>query len=417
MKKLGSLMLVLTLLCTLLAGCGEKEETPASSDGPSSGEAVELNLYYWDESFNDAMAQVVANFESSHENIKINLTTIPWGEYWTKLQTALPTDSGPDIFWCNYMYSLEFIPNNLMLPVDTTNVDTSQYVAEALDMLSADGQLYAVPFMLDSVAMVYNKDLFDAKSIAYPTADWTWEDLRATAAALTDDTTYGYCLDYQSQMGTFNFLLQNGVTVYEADGLTPNFDSDAAKEAFNFQYDLVFTDKSSPNAAQLSELSKGDRFMAGQVAMTYCTSPYVATYYDALGDALGCVELPAGKEEACTLNAVGFAGSANTAHPEEVQQFLEYAATVECQDLIAQSGMPACLDAAQTWVENFPEEVNAVAFINMLDVAHRLPLSIKSPAATRSAYESECGNIFSGNKTVDQGLSDAVAAVEAELGA
>ncbi len=416
MKKLGSLMLVSALLCTLLAGCGQKEQTP-SSDGSSSGESVELNLYYWDESFNDAMAQIVADFESTHENIKINLTTIPWGEYWTKLQTALPTDSGPDIFWCNYMYSLEFIPNNLMLPVDTTNVDTSQYVAEALDMLSSDGKLYAVPFMLDSVAMVYNKDMFDAKGIAYPTADWTWEDLRATAAALTDDSTYGYCLDYQSQMGTFNFLLQNGVTVYEEDGLTPNFNSDAAKEAFNFQYDLVFTDKSSPNAAQLSELSKGDRFMAGQVAMTYCTSPYVATYYDALGDALGCVELPAGKEEACTLNAVGFAGSANTAHPEEVQQFLEYASTVQCQNMIAQSGMPACLDAAQTWVANFPEDVNAAAFINMLDVAHRLPLSVKSPAATRSAYESECGNIFSGNKTVEQGLNDAVAAVEAELGA
>ncbi len=416
MKKLGSLMLVSALLCTLLAGCGQKEQTP-SSDGSSSGESVELNLYYWDESFNDAMAQIVADFESTHENIKINLTTIPWGEYWTKLQTALPTDSGPDIFWCNYMYSLEFIPNNLMLPVDTTNVDTSQYVAEALDMLSSDGKLYAVPFMLDSVAMVYNKDMFDAKGIAYPTADWTWEDLRATAAALTDDSTYGYCLDYQSQMGTFNFLLQNGVTVYEEDGLTPNFNSDAAKEAFNFQYDLVFTDKSSPNAAQLSELSKGDRFMAGQVAMTYCTSPYVATYYDALGDALGCVELPAGKEEACTLNAVGFAGSANTTHPEEVQQFLEYASTVQCQNMIAQSGMPACLDAAQTWVANFPEDVNAAAFINMLDVAHRLPLSVKSPAATRSAYESECGNIFSGNKTVEQGLNDAVAAVEAELGA
>mgnify|MGYP003056329554 FL=1 len=409
-------MLVSALLCTLLAGCGQKEQTP-SSDGSSSGESVELNLYYWDESFNDAMAQIVADFESTHENIKINLTTIPWGEYWTKLQTALPTDSGPDIFWCNYMYSLEFIPNNLLLPVDTTNVDTSQYVAEALDMLSSDGKLYAVPFMLDSVAMVYNKDMFDAKGIAYPTADWTWEDLRATAAALTDDSTYGYCLDYQSQMGTFNFLLQNGVTVYEEDGLTPNFNSDAAKEAFNFQYDLVFTDKSSPNAAQLSELSKGDRFMAGQVAMTYCTSPYVATYYDALGDALGCVELPAGKEEACTLNAVGFAGSANTAHPEEVQQFLEYASTVQCQNMIAQSGMPACLDAAQTWVANFPEDVNAAAFINMLDVAHRLPLSVKSPAATRSAYESECGNIFSGNKTVEQGLNDAVAAVEAELGA
>lgn len=417
MKKIASFVIAATMLCALLTGCGGKTTEPSAPDAQKGAQPVELDLYYWDESYNDTMAAVVEAFEAQHDNIKINITTIPWGEYWTKLQTALPTDSGPDLFWCNYMYSLEFIPNGLLAPVDTTNVDTGAFVEEALNMLSADGRLYAVPFMLDSVAMVYNKSLFDAKGIAYPTADWTWEDLRTNAAALTDENHYGYCLDYQSQMGTFNFLLQNGVTVYEEDGVTPNFNSDAAVEAFNYQYDLVFTDKSSPNATQLSELSKGDRFMAGQAAMTYCTSPYVATYYDALGDALGCVELPAGKEEACTLNAVGFAGSAKSAHPEEVQMFLEFTSSVECQTMLAQSGMPACLEAANVWAERFGEDTNAAAFINMMDVAHRLPLAHKSPAATRSAYESECANIFAGTKTVEEGLNDAVAAVQAELGA
>lgn len=417
MKKIMSFVLATAMLCLLLTGCGgSKTETPAS-DGADAKETVELNLYYWDESYNDTMAQVVDAFQAQHDNIRINITTIPWGEYWTKLQTTLPTDSGPDIFWCNYMYSLEFIPNNLLMPVDTANIPTDGYVEEALNMLSADGQLYAVPFMLDAVAMVYNKDLFDAKGVAYPTADWTWDDLRSNAAALTDETHFGYCLDYQSQMGTFNFLLQNGVTVYDEDGVTPNFNSEAGIEAFNYQYDLVFTDKSSPDASQLSELSKGDRFMAGQVAMTYCTSPYVATYYDALGDALGCIELPAGKEEACTLNAVGFAGSAKSAHPEEVQLFLDFVGSVEGQTMLAQSGMPACLEAAQIWAERFSADTNASAFINMLDVARRLPLAHKSPAATRSIYESECANIFSGTKTVEEGLNDAAAAITAELSA
>ena len=34
--------------------------------------------------------------------------------------------------------------------------------------------------------MFYNKDLFDAAGLDYPTADWTWDDFAKDAAALTD---------------------------------------------------------------------------------------------------------------------------------------------------------------------------------------------------------------------------------------
>ena len=40
-------------------------------------------------------------FEASQDNIIVEPTIVPWGEYWTKLQTALPTGTGPDVFWMN----------------------------------------------------------------------------------------------------------------------------------------------------------------------------------------------------------------------------------------------------------------------------------------------------------------------------
>ena len=51
---------------------------------------------------------------------------------------------------------------------------------------TVDGQVYGIPALIDNLAIVYNKDLFEAAGVDEPTADWTWDDFRAAAKALTD---------------------------------------------------------------------------------------------------------------------------------------------------------------------------------------------------------------------------------------
>ena len=46
---------------------------------------------------------------------------------------------------------------------------------------------YAVPFALVNTVLYFNKDMFDAAGIAYPTDDWTWEEFREAAKKLTID--------------------------------------------------------------------------------------------------------------------------------------------------------------------------------------------------------------------------------------
>lgn len=417
MKKAGrflSALLAAAMMVPALAGCGKDDTTQTNdgADGKPVASQTSLNLYYWDESFRDTMNEIVTAFEAENTDIKLNVTTIPWGEYWTKLQTTLPSSSGPDVFWLNYMYTLEFAPKGLLTPVADASIDKSKYPQATLDMGTYDGQLYNVPFMLDTVALVYNKALFDAAGVDYPTADWTWNDLREAAKKLTvkDDSgktrQYGYCVDPQSQMGTYNFLYQNGVTVYDDDMMTPNFNSDAGKEAFQFQYDMVFTDGSSPTGAQLEELGKDDRFMSGQIAMLYTVAPRMTKYYEALGDSLDAVTLPVGKQAACTLNACSFAGSAKSAHPDEVQRFLAFTASEECQKIIAKMAMPPYEGAADSWASSFGG-ANAKAFIDAIATARPLALTVEDAGATRKIFETECANIFAGAKPIDQALADA----------
>ena len=51
---------------------------------------------------------------------------------------------------------------------------------------TVDGKIIGLPALVDNLALVYNKKLFDAAGVAYPTATWTWDDFRTAAKKLTD---------------------------------------------------------------------------------------------------------------------------------------------------------------------------------------------------------------------------------------
>src|SRR4051812_49216871 len=58
------------------------------------------------------------------------------------------------------------------------------------------GHVKGIPALVDNLALVYNKRLFDAAHVAYPTKDWTWSDLRTAARKLTNKGKgiYGYAI-------------------------------------------------------------------------------------------------------------------------------------------------------------------------------------------------------------------------------
>ena len=54
------------------------------------------------------------------------------------------------------------------------------------DASMSGGKVYGVPALVDNLALVYNKKVFDAAGVAYPSATWTWDDFRTAAKKLTD---------------------------------------------------------------------------------------------------------------------------------------------------------------------------------------------------------------------------------------
>jgi len=69
--------------------------------------------------------------------------------------------------------------------IEKTKFDLADYWPGALESTSFDGKVYGLPRDSGVEVLYYNKDDFDKAGLKYPTDDWTWDDLRKAAEALT----------------------------------------------------------------------------------------------------------------------------------------------------------------------------------------------------------------------------------------
>lgn len=158
-----------------------------SSGGGSGNTKVTLSYALWDPLQVPAMKEIVTAFEKQHPNITVNIQDTPYADYFTKLQTAASGGDAPDVFWMNGPNFRLYASNGQLLPLTgLPGVNWSNYPSTLDGAYSYQGVHYGVPKDLDTIALWYNKSLFNAAHVAYPTANWTWADFDAAAAKLTN---------------------------------------------------------------------------------------------------------------------------------------------------------------------------------------------------------------------------------------
>ena len=110
---------------------------------------------------------------------------MPWEDYWTKLQTGVAGGSTNDVFWINAANLPVYAAQGAIVPiqaiVDDGSIDVDAYPDPCAVSIPSKGRSIGIPRDFDTIALFYNKDLFDKAGVEYPTGDWTWDDLRAAA--------------------------------------------------------------------------------------------------------------------------------------------------------------------------------------------------------------------------------------------
>lgn len=167
---------------------------------------------------------IVHAFQEANPNITVEVTTLPYKDYATALQTDLAAGTQADAFDIEYANLRSYVNNGAVAPLE--GVDGSKYRQSLLESYRSDGKQYALPSSFSNVVLYYNKDLFDAAGIAYPTADWTWADEEAAAKKITNNAS-GVFGNFQnvSFYEFYKALEQTGGKFLNDDGKSVAFNS------------------------------------------------------------------------------------------------------------------------------------------------------------------------------------------------
>lgn len=215
-KRAFASICALTIATGALAGCASKadpttETKPASTtvkeapapaaEKPADAPVEEriIKFAVWDYETTDYWGKLTAAFEAANPGVKVQVIDIPSADYTAKTPIMLASGDDTDVFTVKDMPSYSgMIAKNQLLSLNDyiakDNVSMAPY-AGVDETIKVDDQLYALPFRSDYWLLYYNKDLFDAAGIAYPSNDMTWNEYRDIAKKLTtgtgNDKVYG----------------------------------------------------------------------------------------------------------------------------------------------------------------------------------------------------------------------------------
>ncbi|MEV8251660.1 sugar ABC transporter substrate-binding protein [Microbacterium sp. NPDC076768] len=387
----------------LLAACSSTADTSSTSTANADTKA-EINYAYWDATQEAAMKKIIEEFNKEYPNITVKSDVTPYSEYFGKLQTQASSDTLPDVFWMNGPNFQLYASNDKFEPIPDA-IDPENYPQALNDLYSFDGTQYGVPKDFDTVAVYYNKALFDQAGVAYPTEGWTWEEFQEKANAISDalkaDGVYGTVNGLTGgQEVYYNTILQAGGEVISADGKTSGYDSPESIAGLQLVADLI-ADGSAPTLQQLSDTPQNVWFVNGKSAMFWSgTWSNAELRESAIVDDIEVAPLPKGKQEATVIHGLANVvakSSENKAAALAFQAFLgsDRAAVIQAE---AGAALPAYEGTQDAFIASAP--YNLQVFLDEAE-NYSFPYPVSKNTAAWNQLENELlPAAFSGERPV-----------------
>ena len=369
-KRFAAMGLAGCLLLGLIAGCsgsGQQEtattagseavETQASEEGSkaaegdataaeSTGEEVVITMSHWGSETDEKTYRERADlYESTHPGVKIEMNYMP-SDHIQKLNTMFAGGTAPDIVvLAEDIHS--FSSKGLLLRLDDyvaeAGIDVAARVGQtAVDTYSYDGKLYGIADRGGSMVLFYNKDMFDAAGLDYPTADWKWEDMLEAAQVLTggtgDEETWGFGLETWWPYW-MTWIYQSGGRVIDEEGNLVINSPESVKgltfvQELTTVYDVVPTREEYANFG--SGANSGTVFAQGRIGMV----PNGLWFFSNLSDVdfnYDVVELFGGDQQVTAPFGSAMTISQTCKHPDIAFDIINFMTDVEAQQIIVKN--------------------------------------------------------------------------------
>lgn len=370
-KKVTAILLAAAVSVSM-AACGNSENNSAEK---KEGNET-LSVAIWDNIQLSGLKEIANDF-TDETGIKVEFQVLPWDQYWTLLEAGAQGGELPDVFWMHSTYSQRYMDNDILLDLtdkieQSEKIDMKNYYADIAELYQLNEKIYAIPKDYDTIALWYNKKMFDDAGIEYPDETWTWETFAETAKKLTtgDGAQYGTAIPaIFNQDGYYNLIFDMGGYIVSDDKTKSGWDDPKTIEAMNWFYDNVVT-TSMPTQEIMGESTPDVLFGSGKIAMTLQGSWMVNSLKenDYVKENCDIAVLPMAEDgtRKSIYNGLGWAAAADGKNTENAWKLIEYFGTEEAQKKQAELGvtMSAYMGTSDAWAKSSPE-FNLQAYLDM----------------------------------------------------
>ncbi|MHA6765135.1 sugar ABC transporter substrate-binding protein [Streptacidiphilus sp. PAMC 29251] len=255
----GSWTLAATAVAVALTmtGCGSSGGTKPAADGKITLTAMD---YFTSEPQHSAVGTILKSCAAA-AGVGITQQSVANPQLMPKVLQQLSSHTLPDLLMLDNPNLQQIAQTGALTPLDSAGVDLTGYYPSILAAGTYQGKVYGLAPAVNSIALIYNKDLLSAAGLQPPT---TWAELTADAAKLTTPKRYGFAFSADNDgEGAWQFL----PFFWSSGGDLSHLDGAGSVQALQQLTGMVKSGSVSKSVVTWAQSDVNDQFIAGKAAM------------------------------------------------------------------------------------------------------------------------------------------------------
>lgn len=449
-KRMLSLILAGVMgMSTLLAGCGTTDAgtgdaavdtavdtadvTADTAKAETENNGEKTTITYWHifpegDAFKPVHDELIKRFNESQDEIYVEDLGISFFDFLSKMDTAIPAGTGPDVAFMDLTESLRRAEAGVLVDlspyIERDGFDMDQFYSWTKDVGTYEGDWYGIPFSGGGRWLVYNKDMFEEAGLDPEQPPKTLDELAEYADKLTKVGDNGEIevLGFHPSLGNVSFrdYVLNRGNVFFDENSNPVVNSDANLETLEWYVDMTnkYGAKQVQSLEAASKTTGIDPLLSGYVAMEV----NVVDFYKKLSESdlnYGVALMPGLKEGENTTQGGSFDleifDHGDQAKIDAAWEFIKFMTSVESQQYWA---------VENKWPSTNQKAMESSEEIKNDPVWQVILQSMTDTAVTK--YEPTCPNWWNliapeleaaqlEQKTPRQALDDAQTAIETAI--